>query len=208
MRRTLLLSTAAGLVTGTLLAALPYLENDRCEILPDPRSEGVIAHDALHLWPLGTSCDYALSTGDRTIVHGASIPAGIAFVLLASLVFAAALLRPSPASRGAAVAAVLLALLGFLATWVELLPAGMFVLVFGLPIAYAAHRLFRASSRLESAVTAVFLPLVAFVLWAVPDFAELGAMGIVTGLAGGALAGDMATRLTPPRYRATPVPAA
>ena len=186
MRRTLAVALVAGFIVGTFLAALTYAENEAC--LSEFAVEARGGADArAGGWPYGTRCEWR-DDGSEAGAFAPGVAETLAWILLTSLLFAAALLQRSAPARGAALAAVLLAVIGW--GWHyggEGLPVGMFVLTFGFLITYGADRLLRrGGSRIGSLLTAVILTPSVFFLAMLPLAFGLPRLGIAIGLLTGA----------------------
>jgi hypothetical protein len=181
--RKLAIPVLAGSVVGTFLAALPYAQNNACLHTDAVQDERAYFSD-VGGWPYGTHCEWA--GGSESFA--ASVPETLGWILVATLIFSAALLRRSAPARGAALAAIELALIGW--GWHyggEIAGVGMFVLTFGFLIAYAADRwLRRGGRRIGSLLTAVILTPTVLFLWFLPSGFDLEHLAVAIGLVVGA----------------------
>ena len=200
MRREVLVALVAGFVVGTFLAALPYAENEAClRFAVEERGGGA---GEVGGWPYGTRCEWR-DDGSAAASLTPSVPETLAWVFVATLLFAGALLRRSAAARGASLAAIELAFIGW--GWHfggEAAPVGMFVLTFGFLITFAADRgLRRGGSRSASLLTAAILTPTVLFAWMLPAFLGLPYVAIAAGL----LTGAAVTALRP--FAPDPLPA-
>ncbi len=209
MCRSLLLAVLAGLVVGTLLAGLPHTGNELCLHDPLGGTEGASVSGGAGLWPYGTRCEFEYAGRSSTIDHAAGVAEGLAWVALASLLFAAALLRRTAAARGAAVAAGVLALVGFAWHFAgEGLPALVFAVIVGPPLAFVVDRWLRPRGErgwTSLRAAAVVFPTALFA-WTAGFFFDLPYLAIAAGLGAGALASAAASAWRRPSAAAVVAP--
>jgi hypothetical protein len=188
VRRAALIAVVAGFLVGTFLAGLPHAENEQCGTTLGGMSEGSGYSGTWgRLWPYAGTCEFTSNGRQWTVSFGAGVVEGIGWVALASLLFALAIVKRSPAARGAATAATLLAVLGFL--WQfggELAAAGMVVVTFGPAIVYAVLRRLGHGGRTRCLMTAIALTLAVLIAWSVPAFAGFPYAAVAAGLLAGA----------------------
>ncbi len=193
------LLTAAGLLVGNGLAALPSTGNDLCTSAAGNRpvrggAEGVTADGGMELWPLQTWCAYDPFGGESFTVRetiGPSIAAWVLWLVLGvALALTAHRYRGLPPVRGAACGAAVLAVFALAQHFAGEYPGAVLLTVVfaGTPLAAAIDHALRPRRRLlASVVVGAVMPTSVIVAWTVPAFMDLPTLGTVLGIATGAV---------------------
>jgi hypothetical protein len=197
------LVVVGGFLVGNGLAALPAAENDPCTASARPAdlAEGTSYRSSMRIWPLGTRCEYENGYGESHVEsYGPSVPQALLWVLIATAVLAAAVLRPaSSVPRGAAAGLVIVAVFAWLYGLTgEVGPAGLGALVLGAPLVAAVDRLLPAREPRSPLAWLVTAPLVAFVVllaWALPWLMGQAELAVAVACAAGVLTSAGASRL-------------